>query len=370
MQSPFSVWLFCRVVDNFGDAGVCWRLAQALHQELGWHISLVIDDDATLHALVPDVVATDTAFPMQTVHGVALYPWHPENTALWTKLPAPDLVIEAFACELPDAVKALIGRHRPLWINLEYLSAETWTQKSHLLPSPQPNGVVKTFYFPGFTPDSGGLIRERDLETAMPITGTDPSAPPWRWFVFGYAAPVWTRWAQTWQRLPVASETSTPCAPLWASFNAAGGLPESDGESHWRAHLIPFVPQSEFDALLSRFDALVVRGEDSLTRAIFSAKPFLWQLYPQHDHAHWPKAQAFWDLAYAYFPEKLRHAHERLSAELNGVTVLDEPERAGAWQTLWEMRQDWQTAAAAWRQALLAQPGLVQKLAEWVQTQV
>ncbi|HET7526824.1 MAG TPA: elongation factor P maturation arginine rhamnosyltransferase EarP, partial [Burkholderiaceae bacterium] len=39
--------LFCRVIDNLGDAGVCWRLASDLAAR-GQQVRLVIDDASPL----------------------------------------------------------------------------------------------------------------------------------------------------------------------------------------------------------------------------------------------------------------------------------------------------------------------------------
>jgi uncharacterized repeat protein (TIGR03837 family) len=77
------------------------------------------------------------------------------------------VVIEAFGCELPAAyVEAMAGSARaPIWLNLEYLSAEAWVAGCHGLPSPHPRlPLVKHFFFPGFGPGTGGLLRERDYE--------------------------------------------------------------------------------------------------------------------------------------------------------------------------------------------------------------
>ena len=38
--------IFCRVIDNYGDVGVCWRLARALRAELGWTVRLICADIA------------------------------------------------------------------------------------------------------------------------------------------------------------------------------------------------------------------------------------------------------------------------------------------------------------------------------------
>ena len=48
-----TVWIFCRVIDNFGDAGVAWRLAKNLHSEKNVQVVFVIDNFATLSCLEP-----------------------------------------------------------------------------------------------------------------------------------------------------------------------------------------------------------------------------------------------------------------------------------------------------------------------------
>ena len=78
----------------------------------------------------------------------------------------PDVVIEAFACGLPPRYIAAMAdaRKPPLWIALEYLSAEPWVDTVHGLASPQPRlPLERYFWFPGFTHHTGGLIRERGL---------------------------------------------------------------------------------------------------------------------------------------------------------------------------------------------------------------
>ncbi len=45
--------IFCEVIDNFGDIGVCWRLARQLASEHGWQVRLFVDDLKAFHALCP-----------------------------------------------------------------------------------------------------------------------------------------------------------------------------------------------------------------------------------------------------------------------------------------------------------------------------
>src|SRR5436190_8920873 len=150
---PLQWDLFCRVVDNFGDIGVCWRLAADLAAR-GHSLRLWIDDPSALAWLAPGGAA-----------GVEVIHWT-DDSAL--RVPG-DVVIEAFGCDPPAGfVAAMVQQARPpVWINLEYLSAESYVERSHRLPSPQLSGpgtgLTKWFFYPGFTPATGGLPREPDL---------------------------------------------------------------------------------------------------------------------------------------------------------------------------------------------------------------
>ena len=158
MREPQSWDIFCRVVDNFGDAGVCWRLASLIATEHGGRVRLWIDDLESLSRLHPAVHPVDH----QHVDGIDIYRWESSLT-----VPAPaDVVIEAFGCGLPDNYMSLLEHsdRRSVWIVLEYLSAEPWVAQHHGLASPHPRvRVERYFFFPGFTPGTGGLLRESDL---------------------------------------------------------------------------------------------------------------------------------------------------------------------------------------------------------------
>ncbi len=58
---------------------------------------------------------------------------------------------------------------------------------------------------------------------------------------------------------------------------------------------MPFVPQRDYDALLWSCDLNLVRGEESFVRALWAARPMIWQAVPQADDAHRPKVRAFVD---------------------------------------------------------------------------
>ncbi|HEY1611332.1 MAG TPA: elongation factor P maturation arginine rhamnosyltransferase EarP, partial [Paraburkholderia sp.] len=164
-SSPIACDLFCAVIDNFGDIGVCWRLARQLTSEHGWQVRLFVDDLHTFQRLSP---ALSVECATQTVDGIVVEHWH-DPTHTGDTLQIADVVIEAFACELPPAYVAGMAERarRPVWLNLEYLSAEDWVADFHLRPSPHPRyPLTKTFFFPGLGPGTGGVLKERELDAA------------------------------------------------------------------------------------------------------------------------------------------------------------------------------------------------------------
>ena len=274
--------IFCRVVDNYGDAGVCWRLACQLAREHGWRVRLWIDDPATLDRLSPDRAAR----PVEVV------PWLAANATFGD---IPDIVIEAFACEPPENYLAAMARRAPppVWLNLEYLTAERWIDELHGLPSPHPRlPLVKHFFFPGFDERSGGLLREADYAGRRQAF----DAAAFR-AEFGLPMPM--------PETLTISLFSYPHAPL-AALRAALArgarpiqllLPGSDAPplaaGALRVLPLPFLPQPRYDELLWLSDLNFVRGEDSFVRAQLAGKPFVWQIYPQADQAHRAKLDAF-----------------------------------------------------------------------------
>jgi uncharacterized repeat protein (TIGR03837 family) len=182
----------------------------------------------------------------------------------------------------------------PLWLNLEYLSAEDWVAGCHGIASPHPTlPLNKYFFFPGVAPGTGGLLRERDL--------TVPAAPapsgPLIVSLFCYDNPALPRlldaWANGAEPLECRVAEGLPRRQLecWLGEPFLPGATASRGSLTLRA--LPFVPQPEFDALLAGCHLNFVRGEDSFVRAQWAERPFVWQIYPQADDVHHTKLEAF-----------------------------------------------------------------------------
>jgi uncharacterized repeat protein (TIGR03837 family) len=319
---PEKLWdIFCTVIDNHGDLGVCWRLTRQL-RDAGQRVRLWVDDASALAWMAP------------TAHqepGIKVRPWaNASQASTLQALPPADVWVEAFGCTLPEDFVAHAVNTKakpPTWINLEYLSAEDWVPRMHQLPSPimsgPAKGWTKTFFYPGFTPDTGGLLRETDLlERQQNFDLVKRSA--WRQQHAPNLAPngllislfcyeptalpqLLTQLVGTPHHLLV-----TPGRPLAAVQQALAGMAD---QPNWSA--LPYTCQNGFDEMLWACDLNFVRGEDSLVRALWAGQPFIWHIYPQDDNAHHAKLEAFLDWLQA--PESLRRAHRAW----NGLPTAD-----------------------------------------------
>jgi uncharacterized repeat protein (TIGR03837 family) len=287
--------IFCAVVDNFGDIGVCWRLARQLAAEHGVDVRLWIDDPRALRPLCPSY---DPAESVQRIPGVEVHPW-PHDVA---GIEPGDVVIEAFACRLPEPFEAAMAARRPtpVWINLEYLSAESWVEDFHRRPSPHPRlPMTKHFFYPGFTEATGGLLRETDLvdeqrafqevEAARFRTRLGLSAATGdalRVSLFSYENAALEPLLQAWTDGDIPIDCLLPLSRNQTQVEGFLGCSLKAGDIVQRDQLsiyaLPFVEQADYDRLLWTCDLNFARGEDSFVRAQWAAMPMIWQIYPQH----------------------------------------------------------------------------------------
>lgn len=301
--------LFCKVVDNYGDAGVCWRLARQLATEHGLTVTLWIDELSSLARLAPGLAV---AREDQQVAGVRVR----QLTEAPSSFGLPDVVVEAFGCGLPRRyLESMAAAPRaPVWINLEYLSAEPWVDSAHGLPSPQPRlPLTRYFYFPGFTAGTGGLMRERDLLAERDRVEADGTARAAMLRAFGagttppealvaslfcYPNLALPALLDTWAEGDVPVVCLVPEGVATAALDAwTGGAVPHAGQALVHGPLtvaaIPFVEQDAYDRILWRCDLNFVRGEDSFVRAQWAGRPFVWHIYPQADDAHRVKLDEF-----------------------------------------------------------------------------
>ncbi|MDB5955770.1 elongation factor P maturation arginine rhamnosyltransferase EarP [Ramlibacter sp.] len=280
--------LFCKVIDNHGDAGVCWRVAAELAGR-GEPVRLWIDEPAMLRWMAPQGAAN-----------VQVIAWQE---------PLPDavpgqVVIEAFGCDPPPAFVARMAaaKRPPVWLNLEYLSAESFVERNHRLPSPVMHGpgagLVKHFFYPGFTPRTGGLLRERDFTERrarfdraawLRARGIAPAAGDRIISLFCYEPALLP---QLLEDLAAGPDATHLLVTAGRATRFLQGLGVQDA-GRLRLHFLPWLTQREYDELLWSCDLNFVRGEDSLARGLLASVPAVWQIYPQDDAAHHDKLDAF-----------------------------------------------------------------------------
>lgn len=323
-SQPSTCDIFCTVVDNYGDIGVCWRLARQLAHEHDIAVRLWVDDLASFRRLCPEV---NVQLARQHCRGVEVRHW----VASFEDAEPAQLVIEAFACKLPENYVAAMATQprKAIWINLEYLSAEDWVAGCHKLPSPHPSlPLIKYFFFPGFTPKTGGLLLENDLFARRDAFRNDAARQRAFWQSIGLDMP-----ATNLLKISLFCYENTALPELlaaWATGNApircllpeGRALPQVaaffgqthavSGDRFSRGNLevcvLPFMEQELYDELLWACDINFVRGEDSCVRAQWSGKPFVWHIYPQHDGIHLQKLRAFMVLYCAGLSSDAAHA--------------------------------------------------------------
>jgi len=386
--------VFCRVVDNFGDIGVTWRLVRQLQREHNWSVRLWVDDLKSFQRLE---VRVHLHALQQVIEHIEIIHWGD---------PAPDLipfpiVLCSFSCDLPASYIAQL-HHRPaLWLNLEYLSAETWVEGCHRLPSLRGDGLSSYFFFPGFNARTGGLLRERELLTRRDSWQKDPDGQLQMLERLGVSAQALTAWRlqskvsshrseidskrqsdvqdislpPSTREITLASQSDAhrislspsvhsqaarlltlfcyPRAPLAQLLEALCTeprasvvlIPEGVAPELATGRLgpfkqvyverIPFVSQPEYDQLLWMADLNFVRGEDSIVRAVWAGKPLIWQIYPQTEGTHLIKLEAW--LKMSSLPTDIQDLMrnwnaDTVSADLpNGFAQAVNPETYAQW---------------------------------------
>lgn len=354
--------VFCRVIDNHGDLGVCWRLSVDLASRQH-RVRLWVDDPTALAWMAPQGCA-----------GVETRLWPDPSHTLDAALTPGDVVIEAFGCNPPDAfVARMVRPHPPAWINLEYLSAEDYVERSHGLLSPVMSGpgagLRKWFFYPGFTPNTGGLIREPhatrhpsppERHTWLTQHATAPRHNEDVLSLFCYAhAPVDALLLQR-TRTPTLLLITPGIAASKTSAALGRTLKPGDtvADGALRIHALPYLEQNAFDALLRACDLNYVRGEDSFVRAQWAGQPFVWNIYPQDDGVHAHKLAAFERLLLADANVSAAQSMREHWAWWNGLSTS--PPQAVP------PLHDWRTTIAHWRSTLLLQADLSTNLTEFV----
>jgi uncharacterized repeat protein (TIGR03837 family) len=295
MNTVKSIDIFCTVVDNFGDIAICWRLCKQLSVECHIAVRLFVDDMDVANMIMPPDHSG-----VEVIHWSAPLPYDA----------AADLVIEAFACNLPENVIAAMVARKSAWIDLEYISAEDWIGGCHAIPSKHPTtGLTKTLFFPGFDDKSGGIIRENDLISRRDAFFNDENAQNlWRKAHF---IPEIDR---NYIDISLFCYQTAPLDQLIAFMDGENvpvrvfkpvRTPQKMPQKVGLVEIIeiPFLSQVDYDYLLWTCDFNFVRGEDSFVRAQLAGKPFVWNIYVQEEGVHLIKLKAFLDKIRPFYDE-------------------------------------------------------------------
>lgn len=348
-----NVTLLCKVVDNFGDAGICARLARQLAVEHGCRVQIWSDQPELVMLLLGSGFHNDLAGG-----SVEVDHWAQPFASL---SPPGDMVIEAFACGTPPELIAAMKAQspQPVWVNLEYLTTEPWADGCHLNTSPHPSsGLIQHFFFPGFSHKTGGLIREKKLPLSNDIFAqlgvSQPAVPgELRLSLFCYpAAPI----DNLCQALSTSPHPVRLFTPDGVRATAGGNL---------TIHPFGFVTQRDYDRLLAACDLNFVRGEDSFIRAHWAAKPLIWQPYIQPEDAHLAKLNGWMDQVTPFLSAEdakiLALAHEVWNVS------------AGDWREIWPSLSrclpSLKVGMQRWTESLMKQDDLASQLLALIQTQ-
>ncbi len=339
--------IFCKVIDNHGDIGVCWRLSRDLAAR-DQSVRLWVDDRSALAWMAPEVLPDGRGH-----EGVEVLQWPSAPQPLPLDIQPADVVIEAFGCDLPvDFVARMQRPEPPRWVNLEYLSAEDYVERSHGLASPVFSGpgagLKKRFFYPGFTTRTGGLLREdgmiprltalasSDAQRQQALRDLNVAWQPGQrvMTLFCYDdSPVEALLRQlssNSQAIVNAGAAPGTEPPPWLVLLTPGPATrqatclEDQGLALPGLHLqtLPALTQPDFDTLLACSDLNFVRGEDSAVRALWAGRPHVWQIYRQDDGVHAEKLHAFMDRWMANWPAPLRAATTTLWAQWNALPGL------------------------------------------------
>jgi len=266
----FSIDIFSRFIDNYGDISIPLRLAHGLYIDHGVTSNVFLTSNELTQKIL------DKNLFNENINIIDID--NMDNNFL------PNAnIVTIFDTQMPISYEAKLT-NKNLLINYEYFSAEQWVDDYHLRESINKK-YKKIFYIPGVSEHSGvpifaindkGLYRSKRFESNTI-----------NFFCY------------------FNENIEASIKVLRINF------PQYDSVLHDRFEkdksrgkkLLSF---NDFDKALSNSLINFVRGEDSLIRAILAGSPFIWQPYIQENGLHITKLNAFLDHYFISLPPQLR----------------------------------------------------------------
>ena len=320
--------ILCKVVDNYGDIGVCYRLTKAILDYIeefprfkDTKILLVCDNLQSFAKICTDINPENNYSVVKYKNTYfSVFNWNIDKTDdkwrinFFFEENPPHVVLECFQCGRPDWLENLLfdkAAPQSQVINLEYLTAEKYADDFHCLQSlTRSSNVKKVNFMPGFTEKTGGLIQNKDFTQLLTFSrqlGLDfPKNKRAFWILFftydknlNYEIQALNKFS----RYLADSRNPKPGNIIVKDTTNISSVIKSRTKikKSFAYEAVGFVPQETFDLRLCSYDFLFVRGEDSLARACLIGKPFVWQAYPQSDNYQLVKVTALLELLKPHF---------------------------------------------------------------------
>ena len=310
-----EITVLCKVLDNFGDIGVVYRLCRSLMDvDSSLKLNLVVSDLKTFRRMA-EGINPEKSF--QTYRGWNIFDWNDRETCgkYFSENP-PSVILQTFQCGLPDWLDDIIygeefskSGHSCRIVNVEYLTAEKWADDFHLLEgATRSANVKKNFFMPGFTKKTGGLILDRNFTECLADgryrkSKIDSLAKEIHFSEDDFNILVFS-YPKDFAFFFTAVERFSEKSARRIRVHLAPGAGEESfkkteamyGKKNFSVDYLPYLSQETWDAFLCSMDFLFIRGEDSFARAALSGIPFLWNIYQQDEEFHLVKLKAFLDI--------------------------------------------------------------------------
>lgn len=298
-----NIMILCKVVDNFGDIGVVYRLAKALSDlDSSLNLTIVCSNLESFASMAKKIEPDkkNQFFDYKNTRWQIL-DWNQSEDFTFSSKPFP-IILECFQCGRPDWLEKVLFDKNAKEIfhifNIEYLTAEEYADDFHLLKcyTRSPN-VKKMFFMPGFTKKTAGLLIDSQFLKTLKETKTLPkNKNEFCVTIFSYEREFF----QIFNSLNRIQETQRQKNPDFCiKVLAAAGKSLPFAKKAWEQTgkklnfvQLPFLTQEEWDKILCTSDFNFVRGEESLARACLSGKPFFWHAYVQDENYQLVKVNA------------------------------------------------------------------------------
>ncbi|MBU4485761.1 MAG: elongation factor P maturation arginine rhamnosyltransferase EarP [Candidatus Delongbacteria bacterium] len=311
-----AIDIFCDVIDNYGDAGVTYRLAKSLiEKNSGFKIRLFSNNLNIFSKLDNKIILfSECHIPGR----IEFIPYKTLTKEFLQKYPPAPLIIEAFACQIPEIYYQTVLKTESIIINLDHLSAENWIEGYHLKESLISDSMIKKYFFmPGFTVKSGGLILDRLLNTGEMKSLRKYYCNHFRIEGDGLIGSIFTyehnygnfindiiSYGGKTELVVFGEKSKSSFLTTVEEMNFIKITENIYQLENLKVVFSDFLPQKKYDELLKVTDFNFVRGEDSWARACLSGKPFIWHSYFQENNYQLVKVQACNELLKNYYPEE------------------------------------------------------------------